>query len=240
MATAPPLSHHDVLTLVAPFSRRGRPIDLAASDRGARKLLFRPVEHPAADGRPALRERYAIARDAVVVGAVGHLRPEKNVARLLRAVARCAPRCDVHALVLGEGPERAGLEELARVPELSGRVHFAGYHADPREHYRAMDVFALTSDTEQMPIALLEAMASSLPVMATDVGDVRAMLPQSQQRYVASLDDQTDAALSRILMELAASREVRSELGSANRERVAQCYSHAHMVASYRALIDAV
>lgn len=56
MATAPPLSHHDVLTLVAPFSRRGRPVDLPASDRGARKLLFRPVEHPGADGRPALRE----------------------------------------------------------------------------------------------------------------------------------------------------------------------------------------
>jgi glycosyltransferase involved in cell wall biosynthesis len=190
-----------------------------------------------ADGNAPMRDALGIPRGALVVGAVGHLRPEKNLARLLRAVASCAERFDVHALLLGEGPERAKLDALAAEAPLAGRVHFAGYHADPRAHYRAMDVFALTSDTEQMPIALLEAMASSLPVLATDVGDVRAMLPGAQQPFVAALGPQTDALLAQALQELAASLELRRRLGEENRERVGERYSHQRMVERYRELL---
>ena len=190
----------------------------------------------AADGNAALRARLGIPRTSLVVGAVGHLRPEKNVPRLLRALAAVAQRRDVHALVLGDGPERARIEEAARSPALAGRVHLVGYHSDPREHYRAMDVFGITSDTEQMPIALLEAMASGLPVLGTDVGDVRAMLPAAQAEFVASLDDSTDATLAAALARLCESEGLRTELGRLNRERVAERYGLPGMVASHRAL----
>jgi glycosyltransferase involved in cell wall biosynthesis len=189
-----------------------------------------------ADGNTALRERLGIPRSALVVGAVGHLRPEKNVPRLLAALAQLAPRLDVHALVLGDGPERARLEELARSPALAGRVHLVGYHSDPREHYRAMDVFALPSDTEQMPIALLEAMASGLPVLATDVGDVRVMLPPEQAEFVARLDASTDATLAAALARLCGSADLRRRLGELNRARVAERYSFGTMVERHRAL----
>lgn len=189
-----------------------------------------------ADGNAALRERLGIPRAALVVGAVGHLRPEKNVPRLLAALAHVAPRLDVHALVLGDGPERARIEELARSPALAGRVHLVGYHSDPREHYRAMDVFGIVSDTEQMPIALLEAMASGLPVLGTDVGDVRAVLPAAQGDFVAKLDDSTDAKLAAALARLCESADLRRDLGRHNRARVAERYSLDTMVARYRAL----
>ncbi|MBM3991857.1 MAG: glycosyltransferase, partial [Planctomycetes bacterium] len=165
------------------------------------------------DGGLVLRASLGIAPSALVVGAVGHLRPEKNLPRLLNAVASCARSHDVHALLLGDGPERAALESLARSAELAGRVHFAGYQADPRAYYRAMDVFALTSDTEQMPIALLEAMASALPVVATDVGDVRAMLPDAAREQVVALGPECGAALARALLGLATDATARARLG---------------------------
>jgi glycosyltransferase involved in cell wall biosynthesis len=188
------------------------------------------------DGGDELRARLGIPRTALVVGAVGHLRPEKNLPRLLRAVASCARTRDVHALVLGDGPERARLEELARSPELAGRVHFAGYQADPRAHYRAMDVFALSSDTEQMPIALLEAMASALPVVATDVGDVRAMLPEAAREQVVELGPECDAGVARALERLATDAPLRARLGALGRERIAERFSFAAMAARYEAL----
>jgi glycosyltransferase involved in cell wall biosynthesis len=193
-----------------------------------------------ADGNAALRERLGIPRSALVVGAVGHLRPEKNVPRLLAALAQVAPRFDVHALVLGDGPERARIEELARSPALAGRVHLVGYHSDPREHYRAMDVFGIVSDTEQMPIALLEALASGLPVLGTDVGDVLAMLPAEQAEFVAKLDDSTDATLAAALARLCESADLRRELGRLNRARVAERYSFGTMVERHRALAGLV
>ncbi|MFM7297414.1 MAG: glycosyltransferase, partial [Planctomycetota bacterium] len=188
------------------------------------------------DGGSALRASLGIAPSALVVGAVGHLRPEKNLTRLLGAVASCARSHDVHALLLGDGPERAKLETLARSAELSGRVHFAGYQADPRAHYRAMDLFALTSDTEQMPLALLEAMASALPVVATDVGDVAAMLPDEARQQVVALGPECEAKLAGALQRLAVDAPLRARLGDLGRARIAERFSFAAMAARYETL----
>ncbi len=192
---------------------------------------------PERDGNSTLRAEFGWPSEALVIGAVGHLRPEKNLRRLFDAAARASREIDLRLLVLGDGPERAELERLATQPPLAGRVRFAGYQADPRAHYRAMDVFALTSDTEQMPIALLEAMASALPAVATEVGDVRAMLPESQARYVVRLGgEECIAALANGLVELGLGRELRLRLGAANRFRCQSAYSHAAMCAAYAAL----
>ena len=190
-----------------------------------------PQRFEAADRNPELRAELGISADAFVVGAVGHLRPEKNVARLLRAAAAVP---GVHVLVLGEGPEREALGALAAKRGLAGRVHCAGYHADPRGHYRAMDAFAITSDTEQMPIALLEAMASELPVVATDVGDVRSILPPEQEAFVVELGEGCEGGLARGLEALAAKPDERSRLAAANRARVLERFTQERMVAAYR------
>jgi glycosyltransferase involved in cell wall biosynthesis len=102
-----------------------------------------------------------------------------------------------------------------------------------------MDVFALSSDTEQMPVALLEAMASSLPVAATDVGDVRRILPAEEAAAIVPLQGQgTARALGRALARLGAEPDLRRRLGAANRARVERDFSFEGMVAAYRATYE--
>ena len=105
-----------------------------------------------------------------VVGTVAALRPEKNLARLLRAVALVP---GLRLIIIGDGPERLALTALAGSLGIAGRVAFAGHLPDPSAAYAHMDMFSLSSDTEQMPLSVLEAMAAGLPVAATAVGDVR-------------------------------------------------------------------
>ena len=92
-------------------------------------------------------------------------------------------------VIVGDGPERAALERLSRRARAGRAGGFAGHLADPAPLYAGFDIFALSSDTEQMPLSVLEAMASGLPVAATDVGDVAAMLAAENQAFVTPLDD---------------------------------------------------
>jgi len=193
------------------------------------------ASHTPRDGNPPLREQLGIPQACVLVGAVGHLRPEKNLARLFAAAALAAKQADVRLLVVGEGPMRAELEQQAASPALAGRVHFAGHVADPRPYYRAMDVFALSSDTEQMPIALLEAMATHLPAVATNVGDVLAMLPGEQAAFVTLPGAQGCVeALAASIVRLSAEPALRSKLGERNFLRARQHYSQQAMTEAYR------
>lgn len=168
--------------------------------------------------------------DGVVAGTVAALRPEKNLARLLRAVARVE---DLRLVIAGDGPERDALTSLADTLGIAARVRFAGHLGDPAPLLRSLDIFALSSDTEQMPISLLEGMAAGLPVAATAVGDVASMLPEAQTPFTTPPDD---AALAAALTALAADAGLRSNLGAANRARAAAEYGQARMVEAWEAL----
>lgn len=184
------------------------------------------------DGNSDLRRELLIPGTAPVIGAVGHLRAEKRFDRLLDA---CAALPEVHVLIVGEGEMRPRLEERASRPDLAGRVHLAGYRPDPHRFYRAMDLFAITSDTEQMPVCLLEAMATGLPVVSTDVGDVRAMLPPEQTVHLVPLgEEETAAALARHLSSLLRDPSGRGRLGRLNRRRVEERFTFESMRDAYR------
>jgi glycosyltransferase involved in cell wall biosynthesis len=138
-------------------------------------------------------------------------------------------------LVVGDGEDRPALERRAAAPDLAGRVHFAGYQADPAPFYRAMDLFALSSDSEQMPLCLVEAMATGLPAAATDVGDVRAMLPAEQAPFLVAVDGAgTAGALGVRIAELARNPETRRVLGRLNRRRAEESFAFEAMRAAYR------
>ncbi len=208
---------------------------------GIRLDLFTRAASASEQTAPALRRELGIPEDALVVGSVGHLRPEKNYLRLLDACAALPAELRVHALLVGDGDERARLEERAARPDLAGRVHFAGYRPDPQRFYRAMDMFAITSDTEQMPVCLLEAMASSLPVVSTDVGDIRAVLPAEQEPWLVPLEKEaTEPALTRRLAELARDPATRQRLGDLNRKRAEERFSFEAMLTAYREIYHEV
>jgi len=188
-------------------------------------------DFPARDGNPQRRAQLGIGPEELVVGSVGHLRAEKNPVRLVEAMGAVTG----HLLMLGDGPERPRVEAAALSAGLGPRLHLVGHRAAPQADYRAMDVFALSSDTEQMPVALLEAMASALPVVATDVGDVRRILPEEQGEWVVPVAA-GPAGLTRALQRLAADPALRARLGQANRARVEREFSFERMVTAYRAV----
>ncbi|MDO9710535.1 glycosyltransferase [Paracraurococcus lichenis] len=187
---------------------------------------FRP------DGPPAA---IAVPGEGPVIGTVAALRAEKNLGRLLRAAALLrAEGLGFRLLVIGDGPERPMLERLAAELGLGGTL-FAGHVPDPAAAYRAMDLFALSSDTEQMPFSVMEAMASGLPVASTDVGDVRVMLGPGHAAQVAALDP---GALAAALRPLLADAALRARLGAANRLRAEQAYDQETMFKAYAALLE--
>ena len=91
---------------------------------------------------------------------------------------------------MGDGPERQRLEAAAIASGQSANIQFTGALSTPEQAYTAMDVFALSSDTEQMPLSLLEAMACELPVAALAVGDVRDMVAEANRPYIAAAGDE--------------------------------------------------
>lgn len=176
----------------------------------------------------------------LVVGCVAHFRAEKNPDRLLRAFVRVAPDFPRARLVLVGGsptPDdapRRRLEEMARVAGLAGRFRIAGYSPRPEEYYRSFDLFALSSDTEQMPLSVIEAMACAKPVLATDVGDIRTMVSGENAEYVVPPTDET--AYAARMAALLSDAELRARLGRANRARAEAAFSDRDMVAAYDAL----
>src|ERR1700722_6531172 len=168
-----------------------------------------------------------------VIGTVAALREEKNLARLIRAFAIAANERPARLVIVGDGPERASLAELAAKLGVADRIMFAGHRTDTPALYASFDLFALTSDTEQMPLSVIEAMASGLPVVSTDVGDVRAMVAPDNAAFVGARDD---AAIATLLTRLLAAPEQRARLGLANRAKAERDFDQQAMFAAWRGL----
>jgi glycosyltransferase involved in cell wall biosynthesis len=160
---------------------------------------------------------------------------EKNVARLVRAFARVRAERQARLVIVGDGPQRETLERLATTLGIRADVDFAGYRDDPAGLYADFDIFALSSDTEQMPISVLEAMAAELPVAATDVGDIGRMLAAENQPFLVPRDD---VALAGTLLALIDDPQGRRMIGRANRARAERDFDVARMVERHAALID--
>jgi L-malate glycosyltransferase len=168
--------------------------------------------------------------DELVVGTVAPLRPEKNVARLLQAFAHLDQARPSRLVIAGEGSERPALAQLAEALGIAGRVLFTGNIA-AEAVLGTFDVFALSSDTEQMPNAVLEAMAASRVVASVDVGDVRNMVCEANRDFIVPRDDDQSfaAAISRLLRD----PEKRAELGRGNRRHALENFSQERMFAAY-------
>lgn len=183
----------------------------------------------------AFRAAHGVPADAFVVGTVGHLRPVKDFGRLIRAAAG-APwpeGCRPHVLIVGAGPEEAALRAEADRHGGLG-VTFTGHLEDLRPAYSAMDAFALSSNSEQQPVSLLEAMAAGRPVAATDVGDIAATLPPEARVGVVPLGPAVEEHLGGALAALAGDPEQAAALGAAGRARVAAEFSLDAMLERYR------
>lgn len=180
---------------------------------------------------------FRAAPSEVVIGTVAPLRPEKRLSRLLRVVARVRQHHQAVRLVIaGNGPERKALESEAAALGLGGSIRFLG-HVDAVETILpGFDIFALMSDTEQMPNSVLQAMAAARPVVATDVGDVSRIVAPENRPFVCPKHDED--SLADALVRLTVDAGLRRRLGQRNRERVWRDFTLDTMVRRYQAILD--
>lgn len=188
--------------------------------------------YAAAKQRAGIRHALAIPEDARVIGTVGRLNEVKRQDLLVRAFARVhAQRAGIWLLLVGEGPERSRLEHLANELGIFGRTVFTGYQSRTEHFLSAMDVFALSSRHEGLPLALLEAWAAGLPVVSSAVGGIPRVVEDGRSGLL--FESGNEAALARALTRLLDQPQLAAELGAAGKARVAAQYSLQRMADGY-------
>lgn len=168
---------------------------------------------------------------------IGRLEPQKGLHELIANARSWLERLPEHdLLIVGDGPQRGELESLALRLGLGERVRFAGWRRNVPEILRASEMLLLPSRWEGMPNAVLEAMASGLPVVSMDVEGVGELLgPQRAEQTAPAGNLQVFADK---LLAIASSGELRVRLGAENQRRVEQTFTLDAMAAAYAALFD--
>jgi glycosyltransferase involved in cell wall biosynthesis len=222
--------------LVVP-SQRLETIARKAWGQGPRKIeripngieAARYAGAPDAHAIPGLRK----GQGEILIGTVAGLRTVKNLPRLVRAFAAMQMKA-ARLVIVGSGPESERIAAQARDCGVADRVLMPGFLPDPARWIGAFDIFALSSDSEQFPISLVEAMAAGLPAVATAVGDVPAMVAADNRPLIVDAED--EAAFTAALDTLAERSDLRRAIGQANRLKAAADYEERRMIACYARL----
>ena len=156
--------------------------------------------------REEIRAELGVDPHAKVVMILAVLRPEKNHELLLQAIARIRPRVPkLVLLVVGDGPRRSFLEEEVRRLDLTSTVRFLGHQPEGRRFWAAADLAVLCSHplVETLPLSLLEAMDSALPVVATEVGALREIVSPGENGELVAVgaEEELAAAIEKILLD---------------------------------------
>ncbi len=183
------------------------------------------AKRPKRDALPRLIKRPG----ELWLGTFAGLRTVKNLPRLVRAFAGLPDPWQL--VIAGEGPERAAILAEAERLGLSDRVHLPGFVADPASAIGLFDLFALSSESEQFPVSVVEAMAAGLAVASPAVGDVATMLSPENAPFVTPPGD--EAALADAIGRLAADPARRAAIGAANRAKARAEFDVATMAQRY-------
>jgi glycosyltransferase involved in cell wall biosynthesis len=222
----------DVLVAVSPEVRDELvAAGIARLEKFAVIRLGIPLEERLGDETADLDYRglYGISRDAFVVGWVGRMTGVKDTDAVLEIVRATRQRgVDAVVVMVGDGPDRERLEQLAHELGIARSTYFVGYQSEVAGYYRLFDAFLLPSVNEGTPVSAIEALASGTPVVATRVGGVPDVVRDGTDGFLFEPGD-VDAAAAR-LARLAADRALRAALGSAGRERVLERYSVSRLV----------
>ena len=185
-----------------------------------------------ATARASARERLGLKAKDLVIGSVGRLVELKNHRALIDVLAElAAEHAQLRLVLVGDGVLRQQLEQHARQRGVQSRVVFAGEQADVASLLAAFDVFALPSTTEGLSVALLEAAASGLPIVATSVGGNPEIIEHGRTGLLVTARD--DAALAGALRTVLGDPSLGAALGVAARAWVAEHASLASMFRSH-------
>lgn len=166
--------------------------------------------------RTAAREALGLAGDGFVIGWVGRMSREKGLDVLVDTLPAMGD-LQLTVCAIGAGSERPAVEARARQLGVADRIHWAGLVAEAACYFRAFDVFVLSSRTEGVPIALLEAIAAEVPVAATRVGGVPAVVGDAQALLV---DPDRPAALATAIRRIHNDRPAATTRAHAAKQRL--------------------
>jgi glycosyltransferase involved in cell wall biosynthesis len=192
--------------------------------------------------RAGRRREIDLLSEAFVVGWAGRLTAIKRPHDLVRAIAALAGMgIDAFLVVVGDGPERDGVEGLAAELGVMERCRFLGYRRDMSRWYATFDAFILTSENEGTPVVAIEALASGCPVVATNAGGTATVVRHGESGYLVPIGDTHE--LAGRLRELASMPELARSMGKAGQLDVKQRFASETMAetvdALYRRLLDA-
>jgi len=184
---------------------------------------------------PDLRASLGIPEDAVVAGCIGRLHEHKGHGNLLEATKRVL---DQHPgfrlLIIGDGPLRPDLEAAVRRDRMGENVHFLGERRDVAGLLGNLDFFVLASETEGVPIVLLEAMSVGVPCVATEVGGVPELIDNTDGRLAPPGDPEK---LAKSMLELCGSPATRHAIAANTRRQVMEKYDTRRMLEAYQRLL---
>ena len=208
--------------------------------RGAVRVVPNGVPVPRGERAPVRRELGLGDADTLLV-AVGNLYPVKGHIVLLRALALLAERGRASGLtvaIAGRGREEAALRDFARQAGIEGRVRLLGYREDVGDILAAADIYAMPSLSEGLPLALLEAMAVGLPVIASRVGGIPEVVTDGEDALLVPPGD--PAALAAAIERLAEDEALRAQLGNSARRKAERDYTLDAMLDRYEAIYAAI
>ncbi len=192
------------------------------------------VDPAAAD---ALRRQFAPGGERVLIH-LSNFRPVKRPTDVVEVFAHVRSRLPAVLLMVGDGPEKANAEYLARERGLDRCVHFLGKRDDIEALTAASDLLLLPSDNESFGLAALEAMASSVPVVVSRVGGLPEVLTDGVEGFLVEPRDV--AGMARRALEILADEPRRREMGRRARERARTCFSAAKIIPQYEELYASI
>jgi glycosyltransferase involved in cell wall biosynthesis len=232
----------DLLLFVSATDREeGWKLGILPPDQGTLVLPGINLE-PFADSARMAEERKRIrghigCGEAVLGGFLGRLAPQKDPALVLDVAERLSGEFpSLRWLMVGEGPLGARLRRQAEAnPVLPGRVHWAGLQADPLPWLSAMDLLVLPSRWEGTPLTVMEAMAAGLPIVASDIPGVRALLQPGETLGVLA-EPGSVVGFTHAVAGLVRDESRRRELGEAARRQASAHFSRQLMLERIEAL----
>jgi glycosyltransferase involved in cell wall biosynthesis len=193
---------------------------------------------PSPEARGSTRSRLGVTVDEFLWVTIGRLTDQKDYPSLFKAftaVVTNLPR--TRLLVIGRGPLRAELEEQVRRLGLQDRISFLGFRADIPSVLAAADASVMASRWEGMPNVVIEALASELPVVGTDVGGMRELVDDGVDGYIVP-PSRPDSLASAMLKVMRASSEERLEMGRKGRDIVRDRCDLERVMSRWRILIE--
>jgi glycosyltransferase involved in cell wall biosynthesis len=177
-------------------------------------------------------------RNGLLIGLVGRLSREKGVDIFIRAAALALHEVpETQFVVVGDGPDRASLENLIRELGIEQNIRLLGRREDMPGIYASLDVMVSASRQEGLPMALLEGMGSQVPLIATPVGEVPTLVESNVSGILVPAENVE--ALANALVVLVRSPDMRQRLAAAGRERIQRQFSATRMTADYLAAYKA-